>query len=140
MGAFTPFKRRANEFKYRPRYYDPAKEARDKRRAELRGTSYNGDEAEEYTPGSYIRRSNEARKERRKAEGRNNGKSNRHRVIVTIAVLLAALYMGNLLYGKILELFGLAPATTTQTEAVEEFNPYTPITIVPNDYNPSSEE
>ena len=37
MSGFTPFKKHANKFNYLPRYYDPEKEARDQRRAELRG-------------------------------------------------------------------------------------------------------
>lgn len=37
MLGFTPFKRHANKFNYIPRYYDPEKEAREQRRAELRG-------------------------------------------------------------------------------------------------------
>ena len=37
MSGFTPFKKHANKFNYLPRYYDPEKEERDRRRAELRG-------------------------------------------------------------------------------------------------------
>ena len=37
MGFFSPHKRHANKFNYIPRYYDPAKEEREMRRAELRG-------------------------------------------------------------------------------------------------------
>ena len=37
MLGFTPFKKHANKFNYIPRYYDPEKEAREQRRAELRG-------------------------------------------------------------------------------------------------------
>ena len=37
MGFFSPHKRHANQFNYTPRYYDPAKEERELRRAELRG-------------------------------------------------------------------------------------------------------
>ena len=37
MLGFTPFKRHPNKFNYIPRYYDPEKEAREQRRAELRG-------------------------------------------------------------------------------------------------------
>ena len=35
MLGFTPFKKHANKFNYIPRYYDPEKEAREQRRAEL---------------------------------------------------------------------------------------------------------
>ena len=37
MSFFSPYKRRANSFNYRPRYYDPDREEREQRRAELRG-------------------------------------------------------------------------------------------------------
>lgn len=37
MLGFSPFKKHANKFNYIPRYYDPEKEAREQRRAELRG-------------------------------------------------------------------------------------------------------
>jgi len=37
MSGFTPFKKHANKFNYLPRYYDPEKEERDRRRAERRG-------------------------------------------------------------------------------------------------------
>ena len=54
MLGFTPFKRHANKFNYIPRYYDPEKEAREQRRAELRGERA-GDGDREYRPGQYIR-------------------------------------------------------------------------------------
>ena len=37
MLGFSPFKKHANKFNYIPRYYDPEKEAREARRAELHG-------------------------------------------------------------------------------------------------------
>ena len=37
MLGFSPFKKRANKFNYTPRYYDPEKEAREQRRAEMFG-------------------------------------------------------------------------------------------------------
>ena len=54
MLGFTPFKRHPNKFNYTPRYYDPEKEAREQRRAELRGERA-GDG--EYEPGSISVRS-----------------------------------------------------------------------------------
>ena len=60
MLGFTPFKRHANKFNYIPRYYDPEKEAREQRRAELRGErAEDGDR--EYRPGQYIRTQRDAR-------------------------------------------------------------------------------
>ena len=60
MLGFTPFKRHPNKFNYIPRYYDPEKEAREQRRAELRGERAE-DADREYQPGQYIRTQREAR-------------------------------------------------------------------------------
>ena len=54
MLGFTPFKRHANKFNYIPRYYDPEKEAREQRRAELRGERAEDGDGE-YRPAQYIR-------------------------------------------------------------------------------------
>ncbi|MFI3303432.1 MAG: hypothetical protein SNF68_02005 [Rikenellaceae bacterium] len=131
MGAFTPFKRNANKFKYVPRYYDPAKEAREQRRTELFGErldeKYSG---EEYRPGQYIKKSRDARSARR-AESKSSGKQ---RMWISIVILLVVFYMGSMLYGKIMQLLDLTEPTESSAVVEEEFNPYTPITIVPNDY------
>ncbi|MBP3355984.1 MAG: hypothetical protein J6K95_02305 [Rikenellaceae bacterium] len=55
MLGFTPFKKRPNQFEYKPRYYDPEKEAREQRRRELCGEEPSGEEGAEYVPGSFIR-------------------------------------------------------------------------------------
>ena len=60
MSFFRPHKRNPRQFNYIPRYFDPVKEERDRRRRELHGTSTTTDE-EEYTPGKYIRTQREAR-------------------------------------------------------------------------------
>ena len=67
MLGFTPFKKHANRFNYVPRYYDPEKEAREQRRAELRGERAE-DAGREYRPGQYIRTQREARAARRSRE------------------------------------------------------------------------
>ena len=67
MLGFTPFKRHPNKFNYIPRYYDPEKEAREQRRAELRGERAE-DADREYQPGQYIRTQREARDARRSNE------------------------------------------------------------------------
>ena len=59
MSFFRPHKRHPRQFNYIPRYYDPVKEERDRRRRELHGTSSADDEA--YAPGKYIRTQREAR-------------------------------------------------------------------------------
>lgn len=60
MSFFRPHKRHPRQFNYIPRYYDPVKEERDRRRRELHGTSSATDN-EEYVPGKYIRTQREAR-------------------------------------------------------------------------------
>ena len=67
MLGFTPFKKHANKFNYIPRYYDPEKEAREQRRAELRGERAE-DAGGEYRPGQYIRTQRDARAARRSKE------------------------------------------------------------------------
>ena len=54
MLGFTPFKKHANKFNYIPRYYDPEKEAREQRRAELRG------ERAEDAGGEYVYTKNDS--------------------------------------------------------------------------------
>ena len=48
---YTP---KPRQFDYRPRYYDPEQEAREKRREELLGVRPSGDGA--YVPGEMLRR------------------------------------------------------------------------------------
>ena len=67
MLGFSPFKKHANKFNYIPRYYDPEKEAREQRRAELRGERAE-DAGREYTPGQYIRTQRDARAARHAGE------------------------------------------------------------------------
>ncbi|MBR3826226.1 MAG: hypothetical protein IKJ38_00725 [Alistipes sp.] len=59
MSFFRPPKTKPRQFNYIPRYYDPLKEERDRRRRELHGTSAMDDEP--YAPGKYIRTQREAR-------------------------------------------------------------------------------
>ena len=131
MGLFTPVKKHANKFRYIPRYYDPEKERREQRRRELHGTSSELDGAE-YQPGQYIRTQREAR---RAAKSGNEGrrKTPSMMFMVLLAVVVVIIYM---LYPRIVDAFTTA-RTTPEKQAeqeFEEFNPYAPITIVPNDY------
>ncbi|EKC74783.1 hypothetical protein LEA_05572, partial [human gut metagenome] len=57
MLGFSPFKKHANKFNYIPRYYDPEKEAREQRRAELRGERAEDAGREYYPPDSTSARS-----------------------------------------------------------------------------------
>ena len=132
MLGFTPFKRHPNKFNYIPRYYDPEKEAREQRRAELRGERAE-DADREYQPGQYIRTQREARDARRS----NEEERGRIRVLKMAAGAVLVLLFIYLLYPKLADVFLRAgsPAAPVRTEqAAEEFDPYAPITVVPNDY------
>ena len=88
MLGFTPFKKHANKFHYVPRYYDPEKEARELRRAELRGERAE-DAEREYRPGQYIRTQRDARAARRERdEGR--GRMRVWKMLAAAAVAMAA--------------------------------------------------
>ena len=132
MLGFTPFKRHPNKFNYIPRYYDPEKEAREQRRAELRGERAE-DADREYQPGQNIRTQREARDARRS----NEEERGRIRVLKLAAGAVLVLLFIYLLYPKLADVFlraRTAPATETQQVGEEEFNPYAPIRVVPNDY------
>lgn len=132
MLGFTPFKKHANKFNYIPRYYDPEKEAREQRRAELHGERAE-DAGREYKPGQYIRTQREARAARRAGED----KTGQGRILKMAAAAVLVLLFIYLLYPKLADVFLRAriPAAPIRTEqAAEEFNPYAPITVVPNDY------
>lgn len=132
MLGFTPFKKHANKFNYIPRYYDPEKEAREQRRAELHGERAE-DAGREYKPGQYIRTQREARAARRAGED----KTGQGRILKMAAAAVLVLLFIYLLYPKLADVFLRArtPVAPVRTEqAAEEFNPYAPITVVPNDY------
>ena len=130
MSGFGPYKKHPNKFNYIPRYYDPEKEAREQRRAELRGER--SDDNSEYRPGKYIRTQREAREARRAGEA-GNGHMRLLKMAVIAALIIVFVY---LLYPRLAEVFIRAtsrPAVQTQVEE-DGFNPYAPIRIVPNDY------
>lgn len=131
MGLFTPHKKKPNAFNYTPRFYDPRKEALEQRRKELRGESSETDAAE-YTPGLYLRTQREARAERR--SGRADRRTRNSGIITVTAVALLAVFV-YMLYPRIAEFFIASHEKAPRIEqAEEEFDPYAPITIVPNDY------
>ncbi len=131
MNGFKPYKRRANEFKFIPRFYDPQKEERDRRRAELRGSRPEGATEGDYVPGEYIRRQRDARAERSRGK-RQKGSSMSMIMIFAVVVLV-----GYMLLPRIIAAFVSAGTTTEKVKPVDEykeFDPYAPIRIVPNDY------
>lgn len=130
MLGFTPFKRHANKFNYTPRYFDPEKEAREERRAELCGERAE-DDGQEYRPGQYLRTQHAARASRRAAEDERG----RMRVMKMAAAAVLVLLFIFLLYPRMADVFMRAqrPAAPRELPA-GEFDPSRPITIVPNDY------
>lgn len=134
MLGFTPFKKHANKFNYIPRYYDPEKEAREQRRAELYGRR--SDDAEhdaEYRPGQYIRTQRDARNSRRTPAA-----GGRMKVWIYLGIAFLALLFIQVLYPRITALLTGMNRTETLEQQYEreygEFDPTAPITIVPNDY------
>lgn len=88
MSFFRPHKSKPRQFNYIPRYYDPRKEERDRRRRELHGTSRELDN-EPYTPGKYIRTQRDARDASR---GERSGYEGLGRIaLIAVAVVLAML-------------------------------------------------
>lgn len=129
MLGFTPFKKHANKFNYIPRYYDPAKEAREQRRAELKGERAEDGERE-YRPGQYIRTQRDARNARRDSR-QDQGRTRIWKMAVAAVLVLLFVY---LLYPRLAAYF-LRPRTApAPTEQTVEFDPSAPITVVPNDY------
>lgn len=128
MGLFTPYKRHANPFTYVPRFFDPEKERREQRRRELTGCT-SEDTEENYTPGKYIRSVREAREEK----GVRKGGTPKMMILAAVVLLAMCVYM---LYPRIVAAFSKAHRSVVQEQLDEykEFDPYAPITIVPNDY------
>lgn len=143
MGWFTPYKRRANEFKYTPRFYDPVKEAREQRRAELRGERL--DDNTEYTPGKYIRAKRDARAAAQSKRDKKDSGGKMKMWVMGVGVMLLAIFI-YMLVPRIISIFDMAQTDKSanrqydkQMEEYEEFNPYAPLIIVPNDYEEGDE-
>lgn len=132
MGLFSPYKRHANQFSYTPRYYDPEKEAREQRRAELRGER--SDDTGEYTPGKYIRTQSEARQQSR-AKRKSNVLGGSTRIISLVVVMLLVFLFVYVLVPRVGAIFEMATTAPAPVEkATDDFDPYAPLIIVPNDY------
>ncbi len=140
---FSPFKRHAKSFNYQPRYYDPQKEEREQRRAELSGERRDHtDEGGEYVPGQYLRTQFEARAQRREKR-LNSGQKRTWSLIIGIALMFLIIAI---LYPRLVGIFTEAqqqnrrPAKTEIESEYGDFDPYAPITIVPNDYQEEESE
>ncbi len=89
MSFFRPHKSKPRQFNYIPRYYDPRKEERDRRRRELHGTSTTQDN-EPYVPGNYIRTQREARDASR---GERTGYEGLGRIAAIAVVMVLAMLL-----------------------------------------------
>lgn len=136
MSWFSPHKRHANRFNYIPRYFDPEKEAREQRRAELCGQRLDQRD-EEYVPGKYIRTQREARNARRAAD-QSHGQGKTLRLVM---LLVAILFLLGVLMPNLMTLFTSSSKRSPMTaeEYYGDFDPAAPITIVPNDYQEFAE-
>lgn len=133
MLGFSPFKKHANQFNYTPRYYDPEVEAFRERRAE-RGEQSNESKGENvYVAGEYIRRRREARNEQRRQEASDRKKRGMIRMLIMIVIVALVIFV---VVPRVAEMFDLAKQNSAATSAPteEEFDPYRPIRVVPNDY------
>jgi len=146
MLGFTPFKKHANRFNYIPRYYDPEKEAREQRRAELRGERAE-DADREYRPGQYIRTQRDARAARRAARSEQD-RTRIWKMAAGAVVVLLFIYM---LYPRLADVFMRAQRGAAANETLYEPGrgadgtldqsgisevewQSQPIVVVPNDY------
>lgn len=93
MIKFTLFKTsKPRQFEYRPRYYDPEKEAREERRRELLGDRAESPN-EQYRPGDYIRRNMQARNRIEASKERNRKmRSTPIRLLIMVVLLAIALW------------------------------------------------
>ena len=134
MLGFSPFKKHANQFNYKPRYYDPDVEALRERRAEQPSEGAMERKGENvYVAGEYIRRRREERNEQRRQEAADRKKRGMIRMLIMIVIVALAIFV---VVPRVAEMFDLAKQNTAvQTApAEEEFDPYRPIRVVPNDY------
>lgn len=92
MSFFRPPKSKPRQFNYIPRYYDPVKEERDRRRRELHGTSTE-DDKEEYTPGRYIRTQREARDAAREGRADEGTRKIMRLGVIAVVVVVAAMML-----------------------------------------------
>ena len=120
MSGFTPFKKHANKFNYLPRYYDPEKEERDRRRAELRGERAE-DAGKEYKPGQYIRTQSQARAARRREE-MSRGSGRMWMMVVLVVLVLLFLVFG---YQRVVAFISdMHKPSTLQIEVVKLYSPF----------------
>lgn len=85
---YTP---KPRQFSYKPRFYDPEKEAREKRREELLGVR--PAEGEEYVPGELLRRRRMQRMMEDATAARRKKQKGSGLLLVAFIVLLIAAFL-----------------------------------------------
>lgn len=137
MKGFSPVKKHARNFNYNPRFYDPAKQARDERRAELRGTTSATDN-EEYEPGNYLKRQREARAASRLSRRKNPFSGFTAKIMVFAMILLLAY----ILVPRIFDAFQTSgnEHESSTVDMSGGFDASANYTIVPNDYDAANAE
>lgn len=86
MGLFFPnVRRKARQFEYKPRFYDPEKEAREERRRELCGEDAERVDGAKYVPGQFIRKDMLSRRGYGIKKKKNNG-AGRRRVMIGLCL------------------------------------------------------
>lgn len=83
------YRKQARQFEYKPRYYDPEKEAREKRRDELLGARPTDGE---YVPGSIIRAQTSARREGTIEDRRRKQKSTNLKLVVLLGLIVLVIF------------------------------------------------
>ena len=84
------FFRKPRQFNYKPRYYDPEREAREERRREILGdAAYTEEQLKAMKPGQYIRENMRARRRHitRYDKGRRNTRGRSLGILIRLAVL-----------------------------------------------------
>lgn len=93
MALFFQKPRKARQFEYKPRFYDPEKEAREERRKELCGIDSETVESAPYVPGQFLRQDMLARRgmgKRKKHDSRPG--MMRLIVLLALAAVIVALF------------------------------------------------
>lgn len=81
--------RKPRRFGYIPRYYDPGKDAREKRRYELLGELEVEVQSRDYKPGMYVRRHAMRRRGHTQMQTKKRNSTSRRRVLIMLIILAA---------------------------------------------------
>ena len=94
MLGLSAFRRKPRQFEYKPRFFDPEKDAREERKKMILGEDYSDtpdEAAKEYVAGQYIRRHMRARRgwATEKSHGRRQRVTRRAVILLIFLIVLA---------------------------------------------------